>query len=122
MGCQLRYVGYFTGMPENDKPTIFAHSVYELVRTIPRGKITTYREVARALGIRSSQAVGQALKRNPFAPQVPCHRVVKSTGEIGGFFGCVEGTRIQEKIDLLAAEGVSIRDGRIDLTKYLHRW
>jgi methylated-DNA-[protein]-cysteine S-methyltransferase len=109
-------------MPENDKLTIFAQNVYNLVRDIPRGKITTYQEIARALGMRSSQAVGQALKRNPFAPEVPCHRVIKSTGEIGGFFGCVEGTRIQEKISLLQAEGVSVCDGKIDLQKFLHRW
>ena len=122
MGCNLRFDGYFTGMPENDKPSIFAQRVYDLVSCIPRGKITTYQEIARALGIRSSQAVGQALKRNPFAPTVPCHRVVKSTGEIGGFFGCVEGARIQDKIALLNAEGVLVSDGRIDLAKFLHRW
>jgi methylated-DNA-[protein]-cysteine S-methyltransferase len=109
-------------MVANDKLTIFARQVYAVVRTIPRGKISTYQEVARVIGIRSSQAVGQALKRNPFAPEVPCHRVVKSNGEIGGFFGATQGQKIAEKIALLQSEGVEVQEGKIDMTKFHHAW
>ena len=52
-------------------PTAFETRVYETIKTIPRGKATTYGSLARKLGCGSSQAVGQALKRNPFAPAVP---------------------------------------------------
>ncbi len=54
---------------------------------IPRGKTTTYGELARRIGkAKAARAVGQALKKNPFAPQVPCHRVVAKNG-IGGYSG-----------------------------------
>ena len=106
----------------NDKPSIFAGKVYEIVRTIPRGRVTSYQHVARALGIRSSQAVGQALKRNPYAPEVPCHRVIKSSGEIGGFFGAAAGALIDKKVALLQSEGVEVSEGKIDMSKYCHAW
>lgn len=109
-------------MTKNDKPSIFAQRVYDAVRRVPRGSVSTYQEIAHRLGIRSAQAVGQALKRNPFAPQVPCHRVVKSNGQIGGFFGSMEEPRVSEKISLLRQEGVDVVDGCIDLSQFLHRW
>ena len=52
-------------------PTDFEIRVFETIRRIPTGKVTTYGSLARELGCGSSQAVGQALKRNPFAPEVP---------------------------------------------------
>jgi methylated-DNA-[protein]-cysteine S-methyltransferase len=55
----------------------------------------------------ATRAVGQALKRNPFAPVVPCHRVVRSDGSLGGFNGCTSGCEIDRKIKLLAQEGVT---------------
>jgi O-6-methylguanine DNA methyltransferase len=67
------------------KPTIFEQKVFDLVRTIPAGKVSTYGDIAAALGMRSSQAIGQALRRNPFAPEVPCHRVIRESGEVGQF-------------------------------------
>jgi len=87
-----------------------------MVRKIPKGKTMTYAEVARAVGSpRASRAVGNALNKNPrpiFAPQnlggrafapVPCHRVIRSNGSIGGFaFG------VKKKVELLKKEGVSI--------------
>lgn len=115
-------MSYGSDMSANDKPSIFAQKVYDIVSTIPRGRITTYGQVAQVLGIRSSQAVGQALKRNPFAPEVPCHRVVKSSGEIGGFFGVAQGARIEQKAALLQSEGVEVLEGKIDLGKYSHAW
>lgn len=88
------------------RPTLFESRVYEMVSHVPRGKVVTYGELARALGCRSAQAVGQALRRNPFAPQVPCHRVVSAKGGMGGYFGETEGVRLEEKRRLLMEEGV----------------
>lgn len=70
------------------KPTPYEQRVYRLCSAIPKGKVTTYGELAKALDPPSAaRAVGQAMRRNPFAPQVPCHRVVAATLEIGGFTG-----------------------------------
>jgi methylated-DNA-[protein]-cysteine S-methyltransferase len=78
------------------------------------GKVTTYACLARSIDCGSSQAVGQALKRNPFAPQVPCHRVIKSDRSLGGFSGQSEGPEVARKRRLLIAEGVSFdSQGRV---------
>ena len=67
-------------------PTPFEERVYRVVRRIPKGNTRTYRWVAEQLGDPSlARAVGNALNRNPYAPQVPCHRVIKSDGTLGGF-------------------------------------
>jgi O-6-methylguanine DNA methyltransferase len=70
--------------------TEFMRSVYHVVAVIPTGSVATYAQVARAIGRPYAvRAVGTALNRNPFAPTVPCHRVVRSDGTIGGFaHGC----------------------------------
>ena len=86
----------------------FDERVWELASLIPRGKVSTYRELARALGTKAYRAVGNALNRNPHWPRVPCHRVVRSSGEIGGF---ASGTR--KKAALLRKEGVAIRRGKV---------
>lgn len=66
--------------------TPFARSVYHVVATIPRGSVMTYVQVARAIGKpKATRAVGNALNRNPFAPEVPCHRVICADGSLGGF-------------------------------------
>lgn len=86
--------------------------------SIPRGQVTTYALLGKAIDCRSPRAVGQALRRNPFAPQVPCHRVIASDLTPGGFNGARGGTarggtEIKRKLRLLAAEGVEFRDGRL---------
>jgi methylated-DNA-[protein]-cysteine S-methyltransferase len=86
--------------------TAFQLKVYTALCHVPAGKCTTYKEIARVIHCRSQQAVGQALRRNPYAPTVPCHRVVKSNGSIGGFSGCRSGKQIDKKILLLQDEGV----------------
>ena len=81
--------------------TPFQKHVYNVVRKIPRGKTMTYAQVAVAIGSpQSARAVGNALNKNPFAPEVPCHRVIRSDGSIGGF---ASGTN--KKIRLLNKEG-----------------
>ncbi|HLD40506.1 MAG TPA: MGMT family protein [Candidatus Nanoarchaeia archaeon] len=95
-----------------------AEQVYQLCKQVPQGKVTTYREIAQALGIKGYQAIGQVLRCNPYAPIVPCHRVVKSDGSLGGFKGCVVGKEIIEKQMLLKKEGVEIKENKIDLQQF----
>ena len=67
-------------------PTSFERAVYAVVRRIPKGQTRSYQWVAVRLGNpRLARAVGNALNRNPYAPQVPCHRVIRSDGTIGGY-------------------------------------
>lgn len=84
--------------------TEFQRKVYLALLEVPRGTTITYGELARHIGCRSPQAVGQALRRNPFAPEVPCHRVVSADGSLGGFYGQREGEMIDKKRSLLEAE------------------
>lgn len=103
----------FDGLPRPVSP--FERRVYELALAIPRGSTWTYGEIAARLGdlgalpndVGAARAVGQALGRNPFAPIVPCHRVVAAGGKSGGFsaFGGVE-----TKHRLLALEGARTVD------------
>ncbi|MBI2674306.1 MAG: MGMT family protein [Candidatus Yanofskybacteria bacterium] len=80
----------------------FCFRVYSFVRTIPKGETVTYKEVAVAVGRPMAyRAVGSALNKNPFAPIVPCHRVICSNGKVGGFN---EGTC--KKIELLKRESL----------------
>src|SRR3989344_4398590 len=84
----------------------FDEKCYSLLARIPRGKVTTYKEIAEAMQSRAFRAVGQAMKRNPDAPIVPCHRVVSSSGRLGGYaFG------LKRKIAILEEEGIKIKNG-----------
>ena len=89
---------------ESTEITPFQKRVYLELLNIPAGETITYGELARRVGCRSAQAVGQALKRNPFAPMVPCHRVVAADGSIGGYFGERDGEQIERKRALIEAE------------------
>jgi methylated-DNA-[protein]-cysteine S-methyltransferase len=94
------------------KTTPFQERVYALLRTVPRGKVTTYGDLAKALKT-SPRAIGQAMRCNPYAPEVPCHRVVASDGRIGGFIGMVRGPQILKKIRMLCTEGVTVEHEKI---------
>lgn len=104
------------------KPTDFENRVYEIVSRIPKGKISTYGEIAKQLGIRSARAVGQALRRNPYAPKVPCHRVLRADGSVGGFYGETSGDMIAKKYQMLAEEGILFVGNRVDFLLFLHDW
>lgn len=84
----------------------FQRRVYEALLEVPAGKVTTYGALARRIGCGSAQAVGQALRRNPFAPQVPCHRVVAADGALTGFGGCRDAVALARKRALLESEKV----------------
>ncbi|NOY80621.1 MAG: MGMT family protein [Kiritimatiellaeota bacterium] len=93
--------------------TPFQAGVLAATRLVPRGCVTTYGRISRHLGTGSALAVGQALKRNPFAPMVPCHRVIAADLRPGGFAGERTGRAISRKLALLAAEGVRFAGGRL---------
>lgn len=104
----------------NRPPTAFEEKVYEATSCIPRGKVSTYRLIGKSIGCKSSQAIGQALRRNPFAPRVPCHRVISSGLTIGGFAGERDGAEIRRKLKLLGDEGVQFVDGKLADRRRLH--
>ena len=92
----------------------FNEKCYELLKKVPKGKVTTYKALARALKSKAYRAVGNAMNKNPYAPQVPCHRVINSDGKLGGF-----ASGLKNKISMLKAEGIEIKNNQIDLNKYL---
>lgn len=82
----------------------FAQKVLAIVKKIPKGEVMTYKEIAIKLGNKNlARAVGQALKRNPYPIVIPCHRVIRSDGKIGGY-----SLGIKKKKELLKKEGVLI--------------
>jgi len=82
----------------------FRRRVYMELLKVPRGTTVTYGELARRVGCGSPQAVGQALRHNPYAPEIPCHRVVASNGTLGGYGGRRDRTAQARKRELLEAE------------------
>lgn len=89
--------------------TIFEEMVLEKLKAVPVGKVTTYAALASAVGRpKSARAVGNALHKNPWAPDVPCHRVVSSNGSLGGY-----ALGSQKKIALLRREGVQIENDKV---------
>lgn len=94
--------------------TPLAEKTYKLLKKVPRGRVTTYKALARALHTKGYRAIGQFMRTNPYAPTVPCHRVVASDGTIGGFMGHTSGGEIAKKIRMLASEGVTVTGKKID--------
>jgi methylated-DNA-[protein]-cysteine S-methyltransferase len=98
-----KHVNYDENLGQN---TIKDSDVYDLLLKIPAGKVSTYGDLAKALGNPSaSREVGRILGRNPTPVKVPCHRVVKSGGKIGGYFYGSD-----RKKELLEKEGISFND------------
>tara|TARA_Y100000034_G_C6728501_1_gene322611 strand:- start:338 stop:655 length:318 start_codon:yes stop_codon:yes gene_type:complete len=97
--------------------TNFQNKIYNILKKVPKGKVTTYGSISRVLGKKSYRAVGNALNKNPYSfskkGNVACHRVIRSNGELGGF-----ASGVKKKIQLLKKEGVQIVKGKIDLEKY----
>ena len=96
-----------------DSPT---KRIYEAVKTIPRGRVATYADVAEIAGDRKmARAVGNALHKNPDPSTIPCHRVVNSRGELAGEYA-FGGAWKQAQI--LESEGVEVIEGKVNLEKY----
>ena len=89
---------------------IIEKKIYKKLLQVPSGKITTYGELSRAIGLKNGQRViGQLMKNNPFPVIVPCHRVVRSNGDIGGYaFG------VNIKKNMLSKEGICIKNDKIE--------
>ena len=108
---------------KDDKISVFARDVYRRLGEIPRGRVATYGGLAQALGCGSPRAVGQALRVNPDSPRVPCHRVVRADGSLGGYEGESSGSAPARKRRLLEEEGVEfLADGRVDLGRCRHEF
>lgn len=97
----------------------FFDRVYAYVKTVPRGKVVTYGQVAAAIGApRCARQVGWALHVNPAPGVIPCHRVVNREGRLAPAFA-FGGEEVQAR--LLEEEGVAVINGFVDLEKYLWR-
>ncbi len=105
-------------MNKPDHTESFDRLVYRRVRSIPRGKVSTYGRIAEACGCpRGARAVGMALHRNPKPGEIPCHRVVNREGRLAPAFA-FGGADEQRR--LLEAEGVEVsEEGYVDLSVYL---
>ncbi|KZV87319.1 DNA binding methylated-DNA--cysteine S-methyltransferase [Exidia glandulosa HHB12029] len=93
--------------PEGKALTPFQWDVYDMTLTIPVGSVVTYKELCRRLKQGSPRSVGGALRRNPFAPYIPCHRIIASDLKLGGYCGeWGPGQKANRKLELLSSEGV----------------
>tara|TARA_E500000178_G_scaffold268121_1_gene265719 strand:- start:9 stop:284 length:276 start_codon:yes stop_codon:yes gene_type:complete len=86
--------------------TEFQLKVWTYLRTIPPGRVKTYSQVAKAIGKPlATRAVANAIGKNPYAPKIPCHRVIRSDGTLGGYSG--KGG-VKTKRFLLKKEGIKL--------------
>ena len=91
----------------NLRGTDFQLKVWNYLKKIPKGKVKTYKDVAKAIGKPLAvRAVANAIGKNPHSPKIPCHRVIRSDGGLGGYSG--KGG-IQQKRRLLRSERVFIK-------------
>lgn len=103
--------------------TQLSQTVYTLLKKVPGGQVTTYKELARAANTKAYRAIGQIMRKNPNAPQVPCHRVVVSDGTLGGYMGKTSGATLEKKIALLKKEGIEVKGNKIlDFNKIFYRF
>jgi len=92
--------------------------VYKKLLEVPSGMVTTYGELAKSVGLKNGQRViGRIMNKNPYPVIVPCHRVIKSDGKIGGY---AWGEKI--KTHMLSKEGVKIKNGKITDLKMIYRF
>lgn len=87
----------------------FDERCYALLRQIPKGRVSSYKEIAHALECKAYRAVGNAMNKNPYPKDVyPCHRVLKSDGSVGGY-----ALGNKKKIEMLRAEGLMITEEKV---------
>jgi methylated-DNA-[protein]-cysteine S-methyltransferase len=118
--------------PEDEKKlaklSTYQQAILRLLAEVPKGKVTTYGDLAMESSRRNpkwspfaSRAVGTTMRNNPCGPQIPCHRVIKSDGAVGNFRGGAEGA-VNEKTRMLRDEGVIVLNSKINLKKYRHKF
>jgi len=118
--------------PEDEKKLAtlspYQQAILRLLAEVPKGKVTTYGDLAKELARRdpqwsasASRAVGTTMKNNLCGPYIPCHRVIKSDGSIGNFRGGEIGA-VKEKTNMLRDEGVEVVNGKISLKRYRHKF
>ncbi len=96
----------------------FNETVWQFCKKVPKGKVTTYKEIAAAMKTKAYRAVGNALNKNPYSPVVPCHRVVGCNGDLVGF-----AHGLKAKARLLRKEGIKIKNNRIlNFKKVLYKF
>jgi len=96
----------------------FNRSCYQKVVLIPKGMISTYAEIAKSLHSKAYRAVGNAMANNPHFISVPCHRIIRSDGLLGGYI-----LGINKKIQLLEKEGISIKENKVvDFNRKLYKF
>ena len=86
----------------------FNKRCYQKLALIPKGMISTYAEIAKSLDSNAYRAVGNAMAKNPHPVAVPCHRIIKSDGTLGGY-----ALGISKKIQLLKKEGIKIKNNKV---------
>jgi len=92
--------------------------VYKKLLQVPKGKVTTYGELAKAVGLVNGQrAIGRIMNKNPYPVIVPCHRVILSSGKVGGY---AYGQDV--KTNMLSKEGIEIKDGKILRSDRIYRF
>jgi methylated-DNA-[protein]-cysteine S-methyltransferase len=102
----------------NKNSSNFNEKCYALLKRIPEGKVTTYKEMANALNTKAWRAVGSAMAKNTNLFIIPCHRVVRSDGSVGQY-----ALGSDKKSKLLSEEGVIVTNGKVkNLDKYMHRF
>lgn len=96
----------------------FNERCYELLKQIPKGRVTTYAEIAKALNTKAWRAVGSAMAKNKHLFVIPCHRVVRSDGTIGQY-----ALGSDKKTELLEKEGITISNGKVtELKKFIYQF
>ena len=93
--------------------------VYKKLLEVPPGKVTTYGELAKSIGLKNGQRIiGRMMNKNPYPVIIPCHRVVKSDGNVGGY---AWGEKV--KSTMLTTEGIKIKNRKIiDMEKNIYRF
>jgi len=92
--------------------------VYKKLLEVPKGRVTTYGELAKAIGLENGQrSIGRIMNKNPYPVIIPCHRVILSSGKVGGY---AWGENVKTK--MLSKEGVKIKDGKILHSNIIYRF
>ena len=105
----------------NKMKKTFNQKCYELLKKVPKGKVTTYKSIANKLNTNAYRAVGNAMKYNKHPNKIPCFKVIKNDGTIGGYRGSFT-KYTKEKIKKLQADGIIVRNSIVDMSKYLYKF